>query len=554
MTIRLLVDWKQYKAGNLATLDAGTETGLVAAKQADTNLAGGTPYTAPVPPESNDEARGLTGNFLTVGGGIFSTINSAISAAGSRYVARRDYLGVLAPVMSVTFTNGSPNVTTTGTFDIAAKAGSNGTPIGDFLAVSGRRYKIKYRTSSTALVLWENFVGTTGTYPVSYEMLVHKTVRILPGEYPETIDLVPGINVLGASREACVFSYDGAFGAGSIAGDNSISNVTIGPTSYFTSLDNIQMAAVVEYAGATFTMDNVLIRNVNEGNAHAGGGMHLSTIPGSTVRIKNSDIELGDEPFDLISAGDSTRRSRLEILNTNIRQVPGHQSGGVSGGFSVTALSDAFNATDYHDIYLSDVNIRFPDMLRNPSSSGTFGAILASGVNNTWELRNVTSDVTNTNASAASTERAGCIVVYGGVVRIKGCDLRAAGSNTAGAAGIALDVLGGTVYIENSTLEGNQFSIRNSGGTVYIGKGVTLIGPVSGTLSSLVRGVVTLNGATPVVVTTSRVHTASRIHFSRQVAAGTLGHFYKGAVVNNTSFEVVGQAGDTSVVLWELEE
>lgn len=44
MTIRLLVDWKQYKAGNLATLDAGTETGLVAAKQADTNLAGGVPY------------------------------------------------------------------------------------------------------------------------------------------------------------------------------------------------------------------------------------------------------------------------------------------------------------------------------------------------------------------------------------------------------------------------------------------------------------------------------------------------------------------------------
>jgi hypothetical protein len=144
--------------------------------------------------------------------------------------------------------------------------------------------------------------------------------------------------------------------------------------------------------------------------------------------------------------------------------------------------------------------------------------------------------------------------VAGGIVRIKGCDLRAGGTNTAGASGIALDVSGGTVYIENSTLEGNQFSIRQTGGTIYIGKGVTLIGPVSGTLSSQVRGVITLNGTTPVTVTTSMVHTASRIKLSRQVAAGTMGHFGIGTITNNTSFTIVGQASDTSAVMWELEE
>ena len=491
------------------------------------------------------------GSFITAGiGGISETINEAISLMGNRYIARVDTTGTTAPAISATFTNGSPNVTTTGTFNVPTQ----GVPLNDFLSVAGRRYRVKFKTSATDIVLWENFIGTTGTYSVYYETIDPAVVQLLPGEFQETIDIVPGIHLRGINREACKFSNDVAFGSSSILGDNSISDVTIGPTKWFTSLDNIAVAAIVEYAGALFTMNNVLLRAVNEGGSHAGGGVHLSTIPGGTVRIQHSDIELGDEPFDLNSTGDSTRRSRLEITSTNIRQVNGQQSGGVSGGFPVYALSDQFAGTDYHDIYLSDVNIKFPDMLRNPSIAGTFGAILASGANNVWELRNVTSDVTNVNASAAATERAGCVVVAGGVVRIKGCDLRASGTNTAGAAGIALDVSGGTVYIENSTLEGNQFSIRQTGGTIYIGKGVTLIGPVSGTLSSQVRGVVTLNGATPVTVPTSMVHTASRIKLCRQVAGGTMGHFGIGTVTNNTSFTVVGQALDTSTVMWELEE
>ena len=53
MTVRLLVAWedsrdgKKYKPNNLLTTDAGTESGLVASKQADTNLTGGTAYVAP---------------------------------------------------------------------------------------------------------------------------------------------------------------------------------------------------------------------------------------------------------------------------------------------------------------------------------------------------------------------------------------------------------------------------------------------------------------------------------------------------------------------------
>ncbi|MGB4064246.1 MAG: hypothetical protein WBK19_10515 [Azonexus sp.] len=54
MTVKLLMDWpdsrdgKNYLAGNLLTTDAGTESGLVAAKMATSTLTGGTAYVPPV--------------------------------------------------------------------------------------------------------------------------------------------------------------------------------------------------------------------------------------------------------------------------------------------------------------------------------------------------------------------------------------------------------------------------------------------------------------------------------------------------------------------------
>ncbi len=64
MTVKMLVDWrnpvdgKLYKVGHLLSTDAGTETGLVAANQADSNLTGGVPWTSPAAPESIDETTG----------------------------------------------------------------------------------------------------------------------------------------------------------------------------------------------------------------------------------------------------------------------------------------------------------------------------------------------------------------------------------------------------------------------------------------------------------------------------------------------------------------
>lgn len=54
MTVKLLMDWpdsrdgKKYIVGNLLSTDAGTESGLIAAKMATSDLSGGTAYVAPV--------------------------------------------------------------------------------------------------------------------------------------------------------------------------------------------------------------------------------------------------------------------------------------------------------------------------------------------------------------------------------------------------------------------------------------------------------------------------------------------------------------------------
>lgn len=74
MTVKLLMDWpdsrngRQYVAGNLLTTDAGTETGLVNAKMATSNLTGGTNYVAPVPQTQYKTAQVVTdaGGAVTI--------------------------------------------------------------------------------------------------------------------------------------------------------------------------------------------------------------------------------------------------------------------------------------------------------------------------------------------------------------------------------------------------------------------------------------------------------------------------------------------------------
>jgi len=72
MTVKLLADWadprtgKAYKALNLLTTDAATENGLVSAKQAETNLTGGTAWAPPTSVDSTDRSEWLRETPLTI--------------------------------------------------------------------------------------------------------------------------------------------------------------------------------------------------------------------------------------------------------------------------------------------------------------------------------------------------------------------------------------------------------------------------------------------------------------------------------------------------------
>jgi len=72
MTVKLLADWKdprsgkEYRALNLLTTDAATETGLVSAYQAETNLTGGTAWSPPAAADSTDRSEWLRETPLTI--------------------------------------------------------------------------------------------------------------------------------------------------------------------------------------------------------------------------------------------------------------------------------------------------------------------------------------------------------------------------------------------------------------------------------------------------------------------------------------------------------
>jgi hypothetical protein len=94
MTVKLLVSYRyggvDYAPLNLLTADAGTESGLIASKLAESNLTGGTTYVAPTAPESVDEthiaafARDSSGNVVGLvapGGGVIYMGNYAYTWA-----------------------------------------------------------------------------------------------------------------------------------------------------------------------------------------------------------------------------------------------------------------------------------------------------------------------------------------------------------------------------------------------------------------------------------------------------------------------------------------
>lgn len=116
MTIRLLCAYSIYPVNAIVTLDAGTEAGLVAAKRASTNTAGGTVYVPPVQPNQIRAANLVfdpAGNVLGLAGP-----NNAIIAIGGSTATKpgqpaKPVLTAMAGAVSVAWTPGAAGSTAT---------------------------------------------------------------------------------------------------------------------------------------------------------------------------------------------------------------------------------------------------------------------------------------------------------------------------------------------------------------------------------------------------------------------------------------------------------
>ncbi len=72
--------------------------------------------------------------------------------------------------------------------------------------------------------------------------------------------------------------------------------------------------------------------------------------------------------------------------------------------------------------------------------------------------------------------------------------------------------------------------------------------------SNATMGTLAVNGATPVVVSTTAVTANSRIFLTTNVAGGTPAFCYVSTRTAGTSFTVQGVASDTSTVAWLIVE
>nr|WP_315401794.1 GDSL-type esterase/lipase family protein [uncultured Duganella sp.] len=95
MTVRLLAAYGIYPANAIVTLDAGTETGLIAAKLASANLTGGVAYTAPSAPNQFSRAQVVkdgAGNVLGLAdanGNLISSGSVAATVTGTGIVGEK---------------------------------------------------------------------------------------------------------------------------------------------------------------------------------------------------------------------------------------------------------------------------------------------------------------------------------------------------------------------------------------------------------------------------------------------------------------------------------
>lgn len=395
MTVRLLVDFKdpadgkQYVVGNLYT-SAANEAGLIATKQATSDLTGGTAWVEPVVPESIDETKGVSvvlnasgntvlvgpdgaevalgglgANTVTVGaGGQFSSIQAAIDSI-------TDNLPVSYNTGTVSVTNGSAQITFS-----SAPAADKVVAGRDLFSVDGVRfYQILNGptvTGGTIFNLRETYQGSTnGTATFSVYKPNPRTVMLLPGVYDYTavalarnIMLKPYVGITGVDRDSCIIRRNKnnptpattpmiGLTHGSWLRNVSIDSVDGHFQPYRMGLTATATTQTQAMMGSSWLIDNIALFNKDPNGIDTGADYWIEAtfFNNDTILMRNCYFEHCWDGFSLNSKGG---RLKVVFVNPTIYKVPFPKGLAYSGATFIRAGAQQTSTTDiemYNPIY-----------------------------------------------------------------------------------------------------------------------------------------------------------------------------------------------------------
>jgi hypothetical protein len=509
----------------------------------------------------------LLGDILTVGaGGMYATIQEAIDAAGSRI----ELVDTLTATTLLS-TSTTPSMTAAGLtgFSKTLGSGAHGVLAHGLLQVnaSTKYFKIKSWDTTTIdtvayIELYEKFdTSIVASATIRLYRINPVTILLLPGDHntttipstagtPTGTVMQPGINIAALDGASIAISENTSSPNWLFQNlyENTFTNLTFKGIEAWGDMDSFGTVSPEAWGGAELTFINCNIDHLNN-NTHMNGASQAPVIAGGFTRFIRSTIRETRNGWFKYGGRVTASNDNTIVEFIDSVTIPYNDTDSIGGNMNPMSMGMAA-ATDLGTFnFYNHRIVQHIDYANKPNVAGSafdnWGEFyIGSPCIVNWYGGCI--DIKNTSGVASNT--VGIETGAAATVNLFNTAIRAFGT---GATGIINN--GATINLHNTYVEGATNSINNVSGTVNVEKGCTLNGPVTGTISSTVRGVATLVGGT-VTVNTSKVHANSRIKLCHQTTGGTPGILTLGTVTAGTSFVINSTSGtDTSTVLWELE-
>lgn len=438
-------------------------------------------------------------NVMTIGvGARYSSITDAFTDNTGRGLAVRNPIekpvSVIGPVLIGTGTDWKKAG--------LDPRGDENMAVGDLISIESggvwsRWYKIKTVSSDTGAVLYENGPASGSAYRLA--RLVPKTFLLVPGEYAESdIPFEPGLNLIGADKNACILSEDSSgspFPIGSY-GENLIANMTLGATLAWGSLES--MAGVATYpdlwAGARLNLKDVRVVQGDYDGTHAGGITSWPMLPNGNTLYDGCEFYVAGtmrsgQPIQTGVPADT----RVMFKHTYFERVDDIVSAAITEPSLLIVPQNCI-------VDLFGCVMDIPTTTINPASASTFCRV---GAGPLGSAANSILNIDSTRMYAQADDVVGIEAeTDSAVVNIRNSSIECAGAATKGIQALGTDVnvtnsdveavqaitcehASSTVNVRAATrAKGSTNSLLQTAGTVNKGSFVSSIGAESGTITA----------------------------------------------------------------------